>query len=76
MGSETHTLVTDEEASGLRLDVWLARQVPSESRARLQTLISEGHVLIEGAPSRPSERLRPGLNVVVTVPPPARGSIP
>ena len=33
---ENHTLVTDAEASGLRLDVWLARRLPSQSRARLQ----------------------------------------
>ena len=71
MSAETHTLVADTEASGLRLDVWLARRLPSQSRARLQALIGEGHVLVGGAPSRPSERLRPGQTVVVHVPPPA-----
>ncbi len=72
MSAETHTLVADTEASGLRLDVWLARRLPSQSRARLQALIGEGHVLVEGAPSRPSERLRPGQTVIVHLPPPAR----
>ena len=72
MSAETHTLVADTEAAGLRLDVWLARRLPSQSRARLQALIGEGLVLVEGAPSRPSERLRPGQTVVVHLPPPAR----
>jgi 23S rRNA pseudouridine1911/1915/1917 synthase len=65
-----HDLVADAEASGLRLDVWLARRLPTLSRARLQGLIADGHVLVDGAPSRPSARLHPGQAVVVRVPPP------
>jgi 23S rRNA pseudouridine1911/1915/1917 synthase len=68
---EAHHLVTDAEASGLRLDVWLARRLPSLSRARIQALIGEGHVLVDGAASRPAARLRPGETVLVRVPPPA-----
>jgi 23S rRNA pseudouridine1911/1915/1917 synthase len=67
---EAHHLVTDAEASGLRLDVWLARRLPSLSRARIQALIGEGHVLVDGAASRPAARLRPGETVLVRVPPP------
>jgi 23S rRNA pseudouridine1911/1915/1917 synthase len=67
---EAHRLKTDAGAAGLRLDVWLARRLPSLSRARLQALIGEGHVLLDGSPSRPSERLRPGQTVDVHVPPP------
>ncbi len=70
MDAEAHRLTTDAAASGLRLDVWLARRLPSLSRARLQALIGEGHVLVDGAASRPAERLRPGQAVVVHVPPP------
>jgi len=66
-----HILVADAEASGLRLDVWLARHLPSLSRARLQHLIADGHVLVDGAASRTSARLRLGQSVVVHVPAPA-----
>ena len=66
-----HALVADAEASGLRLDVWLARRLPSLSRARLQGLITDGHVVVDGAASRTSARLRPGQSVVVRVPAPA-----
>ncbi|MCG6920058.1 MAG: RluA family pseudouridine synthase [Acidobacteria bacterium] len=68
--AENHRLITDAEGSGLRLDVWLARRLPSLSRARLQALIGEGLVLVDGAASRPAERLRPGQTVDVRVPPP------
>jgi len=63
-------LVADAEASGLRLDVWLARRLPSLSRARLQGLIADGHILVDGAAARASVHLRPGQSVLVNVPPP------
>ena len=77
-----HKLVTDDEASGLRLDVWLARRLPSLSRARLQALIAEGHVLVDGATSRavepPPPRAVGGGARARAVPghPPARGHPP
>ena len=45
--------MTDADAAGVRLDVWLARQLPTLSRARLQALIAEGHVRVDGAPPPP-----------------------
>jgi 23S rRNA pseudouridine1911/1915/1917 synthase len=65
-----HRLTTDAGAEGQRLDVWLARRLPSLSRARLKALITEGRVLVDGAASRPSTRLRSGRVVLVRVPPP------
>jgi 23S rRNA pseudouridine1911/1915/1917 synthase len=65
-----HDLRTDAEALGLRLDVWLARRLPSLSRARLQGLIADGHVRVDGAATRASARLRPGQSVVVHLPAP------
>jgi 23S rRNA pseudouridine1911/1915/1917 synthase len=61
-------LVVGPEAAGLRLDVWLARSLPDLSRARLQALILEGHVLLDGARARASARLRPGQAAFVRVP--------
>jgi len=65
-----HRLLTDDEASGQRLDVWLAVRLPSLSRARIQALIADAHVRVDGRASRPSLRLRPGLAVTVEVPGP------
>ena len=67
---EPHELVADDEAEGQRLDAWLARGLPSLSRSRIQALIDEGHVLLDGARARPSARLRAGQVVRVHVPAP------
>ena len=58
-----------------RLDAWLAG-LPALadaglSRSRLQSLTRSGAVAVNGAPARPSRRIRPGDVVVVSVPPPA-----
>jgi len=50
--------------------VWLARRLPSLSRSRLQALIDEGNVLLDGARARPAARLRAGQTVRVHVPAP------
>jgi 23S rRNA pseudouridine1911/1915/1917 synthase len=66
-----HRLIADAEAQGVRLDVWLARRLPSLSRARLQALVDQGLVLLDGHTARPSSRLRQGQVATVHVPPPA-----
>jgi 23S rRNA pseudouridine1911/1915/1917 synthase len=63
-------LVVDEAGAGARLDAWLARAVPTLSRARIQSLIEEGHIDLEGGRARASSRLRPGQAITVTVPAP------
>jgi 23S rRNA pseudouridine1911/1915/1917 synthase len=67
---ERHELVAGDDDAGARLDSWLARRLPALSRARLQALIEEGHVRLDGAAPRPSARLRPGQVVDVHVPAP------
>ncbi len=64
-----HRLTAGREAAGRRVDLWLAHQLPSLSRARLQALIAEGHVLVDGQATRASARLREGQQVRVCVPP-------
>jgi 23S rRNA pseudouridine1911/1915/1917 synthase len=69
--TEQHRLVAGHEAEGQRLDAWLARRLPSLSRARLQGLIAAGHVRLDDARPRPSARLRAGQVAVVDVPAPS-----
>jgi 23S rRNA pseudouridine1911/1915/1917 synthase len=66
----TRTLLVDRADARVRLDVWLARAAPELSRARIQALIAESHVLVDGQPSRASARLRGGEAVHLTVPTP------
>jgi len=59
----------DARAAGDRLDLFLAAQLPHLSRSRLQTLIRQGHVTLEGKPAKPGERVRRGQFVTLTEPP-------
>jgi 23S rRNA pseudouridine1911/1915/1917 synthase len=55
---------------GRRLDQALVDAFPELSRARLQSLIRTGHVLLEGAPAKSSARVKGGERVELTLPPP------
>ena len=60
----------DAAGAGQRLDAWLARMLPDLSRARIQALIAEGAVTVDGGSSRASSRVRDGQRVDVAVPEP------
>jgi 23S rRNA pseudouridine1911/1915/1917 synthase len=68
--ADARSLAVDEAAAGERLDRWLVRAMPDLSRARLQTLIAGGDVLVDGHRARPSLRLKGGQAVLVRVPAP------
>lgn len=63
-------LTVDAPATGERLDRWLATRVRDVSRARLQALIAEGHVRVDGRTRKPSHRIVAGERVDVEIPPP------
>jgi 23S rRNA pseudouridine1911/1915/1917 synthase len=68
------SLLADPAAAGVRLDRWLASQLPDQSRARLQALIESGHVTLDGQPARASLRLRAGQQVELVFPLPEPSS--
>ena len=53
-----------------RLDQYLARQDTGLTRSQLQKLISEGQVLVNGSVAKPSNKVRAGDQVKLSVPPP------
>lgn len=59
-----------------RLDRWLCDKFPGLSRSRLQKLINEGAVTVNGRPPKSSTTLRVGDEVDVIVPPPEIKQIP
>ena len=61
----------DEQQAGARLDVWLAQQEQDLSRARWQSLIRSGHVLVNGAPVKAHHVLHEGEEISFEVPPPS-----
>jgi 23S rRNA pseudouridine1911/1915/1917 synthase len=54
------------EAAGQRLDQWLARQLQDASRVRIQELIQQKKVLVNGKTAKPSLRLRGSEEVSIT----------
>ena len=64
--SETQTLLVPVEAAGWRLDQFLAGALDGVSRSRVQTLVEQGDVLVEGKREKASLKLRGGESVVVT----------
>ena len=62
-------LVEDGEASGSRLDLFVARSADL-SRTQAATLIANGHVTVDGRREKASYRVQAGENVGVEIPPP------
>ncbi len=72
-GREERLVVAPGEAD--RLDRFLAERL-TLSRTRIQALIAEGRVQVDGRPGRKSERVESGSRVVVEVPPASPVDIP
>lgn len=75
---ETHTLSSPDVPQqltitctepALRVDRWIAERIPTLSRARVQTLIRQGCVLLNGKRCKPSVRLQAGDRLEITIPP-------
>ena len=60
---------------GQRLDRYLADQRPDLSRSRLQKLIAEGAVCINGKTTRSSYRVVAGDSITINIPPPTDSAI-
>lgn len=52
-----------------RLDRFLAKTAPEFSRSRIQTLIRQGHITVNGAVPRPRDLVRPGDRIALVEPP-------
>ena len=77
MDSETLTFKIDDTSVDSRLDAYLASQIQTWSRARLQRLIQNEDVVVNGRSAKASYRLRKGDEVEVElVAPPAESFEP
>jgi 23S rRNA pseudouridine1911/1915/1917 synthase len=65
-------LIVPKRARGLRLDRFLADELPQFSRARIQRLIHEKHIFLNGDATRPRTILREGDQICVSEPPPGK----
>ncbi|HUB28466.1 MAG TPA: RluA family pseudouridine synthase [Terracidiphilus sp.] len=64
--SGTRSLMVPPEAAGRRLDHFLAAAIPGISRSRVQLLLEQGDVVLNGAHPKPSLKLRGGEQILIT----------
>jgi 23S rRNA pseudouridine1911/1915/1917 synthase len=60
------TILVPAEAAGQRLDHFLAAALPGVSRSRVQLLLEQGDVLVDGAHAKASRKLRGGEQILIT----------
>ncbi len=67
-------LTVPQTLHGKRLDAALAALLPDHSRSRLQRLVRDGHVRLNGAIPECSDKVAAGARIEMAVPPPAEVS--
>jgi 23S rRNA pseudouridine1911/1915/1917 synthase len=67
--SERIELVVPAEQAGARLDRFLALELFELSRTRIQELMDQGRVLVDGAAMKPSHKVEEGATIVIDIPP-------
>jgi 23S rRNA pseudouridine1911/1915/1917 synthase len=58
--SAIHHITAPSEAAGLRLDQYLAQAIPDISRARVQLLIENNQVRVNGSPAKGKQKIQGG----------------
>jgi 23S rRNA pseudouridine1911/1915/1917 synthase len=59
------TFTADPAAANLRLDQYLAQAIPDISRARVQLLIENQQVRVDGHPAKPKQKLHGGESIEI-----------
>jgi 23S rRNA pseudouridine1911/1915/1917 synthase len=65
-GAVRHTIEVPAEAAGQRLDLYLSTQLEGVSRSRVQMLMDQGDVLVNGEREKASMKLRGGESIAVS----------
>ncbi len=72
MAEQKFEIVVSPQDPPERIDKYLTQKLPAVSRSRVQQLIEEKMVLVDGRPVKPSHTVRPGERVEVTIPEPRK----
>lgn len=67
---EFSEFIVSAEDAGQRLDRFLASQLPALSRSKIQSLMEEGRVRVDGVARKASHRIESGESVSIEIPPP------
>ena len=68
MAVRTEQFIVAQSQPGERLDTYLRGQFPAVSRGAMQRLIEQGHVLVNGKPTKATHQPRAGEQIDVTWP--------
>lgn len=74
--TDRRTLTVAPDDAGARLDRYLADRLSAMSRSQVQSLITDGAVLVNGIVGKPARRLASADEVVVALPPQASDDRP
>jgi 23S rRNA pseudouridine1911/1915/1917 synthase len=66
---DVRNLVVPPESAGRRLDQFLAEELAPVSRSRIHFLLARGEISLNGAPPKPSLKLRGGERIVIPADP-------
>src|SRR5512143_1285019 len=66
MPNTTHTVT--QKHVGKRLDIFIAHYEPHISRSRIQTMIKDGHALVDGRTEKQGYKVKLGENVTLDLP--------
>lgn len=73
--AESSEFVVDARNAGERLDRFLASQLPDLSRSKIQLLMEEGRVLVDGIACKASHRVETGELVAIEIPAPPPAAV-
>lgn len=62
--------ITVDDKTGKRIDAYLSTQLPELSRARIQSLLKSGDILVNGSSAKPKYPVQAGDIITVTIPEP------
>ena len=67
---QERTIIADAEAEGQRADIYLTAMLPELSRSRIQTLVKNGDILLNGQTIKSGRRLEAGDELYCVIPAP------
>jgi 23S rRNA pseudouridine1911/1915/1917 synthase len=70
---KVYSLIAGEQEA--RLDRYVCQRLPELSRARVQKLIADGHITVNGRPAKPGLKLNSGDSIKVVIPPATLGRL-
>ena len=65
MSSRTEKFIVEQSLPGGRLDIFLREKFPAASRGAMQRLIEQGHIRVNGQPTKPTHTPRAGEEIQV-----------